>query len=573
MPVGRDVEFRWGVRIPMRDGILLSGTLYLPRGHTPPSPCVVTLTPYVADTYHDRGVYFASQGMPFLIVDSRGRGNSAGVFRPFIQEAEDGYDVVEWLACQPCCNGKVAMWGGSYGGYDQWATAKERPPHLTTIVPVAAPYCGLDFPMRNNIFHPFAVQWLTWTGGRTYQNRVFSDSAFWSAQYQRWHESGASFRELDGSAGKPSEVFQQWLDHPMPDAFWDAHNPTAEQCAQIDLPVLTITGIYDDDQPGALEHYRRHVAAASPETRDRHYLVIGPWDHFGTRTPTAEFGGLRFGPESLVDLPRLHREWYAWVMCGGPKPTFLKKRVAIYTVGAEQWRYFDTLEAATAGNERWFLDSSSSASSVFACGVLTRQNGSGAPDHYVYDPRDVSGPEIAAEARVCGGSLTDQSVLLALAGKCLVYQSAPFDSDNEITGFFSLEAWLAIDCPDTDFYVSVHEIDVDGSSVRLSTDAMRARYRENLREERLITTAEPLRYDFRRFTFVSRVVKRGHRLRLVIAPMGRLIESTFAEKNYNAGGVVAEECAASGKPVTARLYHDVAHPSALSIPLGATSRR
>jgi predicted acyl esterase len=93
---------------------------------------------------------------------------------------------------------------------------------------------------------------------------------------------------------------------------------------------------------------------------------------------------------------------------------------------------------------------------------------------------------------------------LALRGRQLVYHSAPFSDDAEISGFFQLTAWIAIDCPDTDLYVSVHEICLDGGSIRLSTDAMRARYREGLRAPKLIHTIKPLRYDFSRFTFVSR---------------------------------------------------------------------
>jgi len=100
-------------------------------------------------------MFFARRGMTFAIVDVRGRGNSDGIFRPMIQEATDGYDVVEWLARQSYCNGKVGMWGGSYAGYVQWATAKELPPHLATIVPVASPYAGTDFPMRNISFGCF----------------------------------------------------------------------------------------------------------------------------------------------------------------------------------------------------------------------------------------------------------------------------------------------------------------------------------------------------------------------------------------------------------------------------------
>ncbi len=154
-PDPAQVKFQWGVKIPLRDGVKLNATVYTPREQKAPAPCVFTLTPYISQSYHDRGIYFASHGYPFLTVDVRGRGNSEGQFRPLLQEAPDGHDVVEWLAQQPYCNGKVTMWGGSYAGYDQWVTAKEFPPHLATIVPVASPYAGIDFPMRGNIASPY----------------------------------------------------------------------------------------------------------------------------------------------------------------------------------------------------------------------------------------------------------------------------------------------------------------------------------------------------------------------------------------------------------------------------------
>jgi predicted acyl esterase len=114
----------------------------------------------------------------------------------------------------------------------------------------------------------------------------------------------------------------------------------------------------------------------------------------------------------------------------------------------------------------------------------------------------------------------------------------------------------------------VYEICADGTSIRLSTDGLRARYREGVRSPKLIKTSDPLEYNFDRFTFVSRLIRRGHRLRLVIAPMGRLIDATFAEKNYNGGGIVAEESSADGAPVTVTLYHDQDHPSIFLMPVG-----
>lgn len=563
-----DFECRLGVAIPLRDGVRLNAALYRPRGRQRPVPCVVTLTPYGLDHFHDRAVAFASRGTPFLIVDVRGRGGSGGEFKPYRQEGADGHDVVEWLAAQEYCNGRVAMWGGSYLGCAQWLTAKERPPHLATIVPTAAPYLGLEFPMRNNISYPYAMQWIMMTSGRASQWRLFADRAYWSATFRRWHESGRPFREFDSFMGNPSALFQEWIGHPEPDDYWDAHNPTSEQYGGIEIPVLTITGSYDDDQPGALEHYRKHIAAtSSAEPRPLHYLIIGPWNHSGTGYPRAQFGGLSFGAASVLDMDELHAQWYQWTMSDGPKPPFLQDQVAYYVMGAERWRFAPSLEEVTAAHEKYFLTSVGGASDVFASGSLDRNGGSGQPDAYVFDPRD-GGLELDAEERASGDSLVDESLTLALRGRQLVYHSAPFEADTEISGFFRLEAWISIDCPDTDLYVSVHEIGAEGRSIRLTTDAVRARYRQGLRTPMLIQDSEPLQYLFERFTFVSREIKRGHRLRLVIAPMGRLIETTFAQRNFNSGGTVSEESAASARKVTVRLFHDSAHPSALLVPIG-----
>src|SRR5687767_233216 len=229
-------------------------------------------------------------------------------------------------------------------GFAQWATAKEFPPSLVSIVPVTSPFRGVDSPMRNNVFALYAMQWLTGVSGHTLQERIVADQAFWRGKFRTWFEQGGAFNTLDTFLGNPSPAFQEWVAHPQRDAFWDSFSPTADQYARISLPILTITGAYDGDQLGALEHYREHLKHATPEACSRHYLIIGPWDHPGTRSPQRHFGGLSIGPESLLDLPKLHRDWYAWTMQGAPKPAFLSKRVAYYVAGAERWRYADSLE-------------------------------------------------------------------------------------------------------------------------------------------------------------------------------------------------------------------------------------
>jgi putative CocE/NonD family hydrolase len=566
-PSGDPVQFQWGVRIPMRDGVKLNATLYRPLDQKDPVPCVFTLTPYISQSYHDRGMYFAAHGYVFATVDVRGRGNSEGEFTPLLQEAKDGHDVVEWLGTQPYCNGKVTMWGGSYAGYDQWATAKEFPSHLATIVPVASPMPGVDYPMRNNIFYPYDMQWLTFVSGKAGQDKIFGDSNFWSAEFRRWYEAHAAFSELDKWIGNPSPIFHTWIEHPAQDAYWDSYSPTADEYAKMDLPILTITGHYDGDQPGAMAFYRAYFAHASQAGKDRHYLIIGPWDHPGTRTPQAEVAGLKFGEASLLDMNALHKAWYDWTMKSGAKPEFLKDKVAFYVVGEEAWRYAPSLDAVTARAEPWYLDSvAGRANDVFASGSLDRKKPSGGkPDSYVYDPLDTS-PAEWQSIDVPNG-LTDQRDTLNSSGKVLVYHTAPFAADTDVAGFFKLSAWLSIDQPDTDFVAQVFEIKPDGSSVALSDDLLRARYRKSLRDAAPVKPGAVERYDFDHFTFQARRIAKGSRLRLVISPLN----SQWSQKNYNSGGVVSNETGKDARKVTVTLYHDASHPSALYVPLAAKS--
>ncbi|HET9485214.1 MAG TPA: CocE/NonD family hydrolase [Xanthomonadales bacterium] len=557
------VAFEWGIEIPLRDGVKLAATKYAPRGQEGALPCVFTLTPYIAQSYHDRGMYFGANGYVFLTVDARGRGNSGGDFTPLLQEAHDAHDVVEWLATQPYCNGRTSMWGGSYAGYNQWAAAKEFPPHLTSIVPVASPYAGVDFPMRANMFYPYDLQWLALTAGRASQSMLFGDSRFWTAAYKRVYLEHRPFASLDTELGLRSPIFQTWISHPTVDAYWDSYNPTDAQYARIDLPILSITGHYDGDQPGAIEHYRRHMQHAGAAARAKHWLVIGPWDHAGTRTPRAEVGGLKFGEASLVDMNQLHREWYDHTLKGGPLPAFLKAPVAYYVTGRDKWRYAASLDAVTAESRAFHLGSEGGrANDVYASGsLLVEPRAQAGVDRYVYDPLDTGNAELPFDPD--GPYLTDQTAVVQNRGRSLVYHTPPFPRATEVSGFFRLDAWLELDQPDTDFDVSVFEIRPDGSSVALSQAQMRARHRDGLRQGRPVPAGEVLRYRFDNFSFISRELQRGSRLRLVIGP----VDSVFAQKNYNSGGVVAQESESDARTVTVKLHHGPAHPSALYVPL------
>ena len=308
----KGIDLIWGLKIPMRDGVQLNATVYKPKAMREPLPVVLTATPYISDSSHGRAYYFAQNGYVSVVVDVRGRGNSGGEFEERVNDSRDGYDVVEWLARQPWSNGKVAMFGPSYNGSIQWRTLKAFPPHLATIMPAVG---GMPGPWEwNNIFSPPAkMVWFTYISGVTRNVNLYRDRSFWHQKLREWYLEHRPLRELDKFVGNTSTVWRKHLDHPVPDAFWDAMVPTVDDYKRINIPILTITGHYDHRQRGVLEYYRRHMAYGTPEEREKHYVIIGPWDHSGSVSP----GGLRYilvtGPRGPPCLARSGTE----VSCGG----------------------------------------------------------------------------------------------------------------------------------------------------------------------------------------------------------------------------------------------------------------
>lgn len=556
-----NVDMVWGVKIPLRDGVKLNATVYKPKEMKDSLPVIFTLTPYISDSYHNRALYFSQNGYVFALVDARGRGNSEGKFEPFTNEGRDGHDIVEWLARQPWSNGKVTMWGGSYAGFDQWSTLKEFPPHLGTIVPAAAAHAAVDFPFFKNIFGTYDIQWLTFTSGVTPNANLFGESKFWISKFRELYLQHRPFKELDQIAGNTSSHFQTWLQHPIPDAYWEAMSPQPEDYKKMELPILTITGHYDGDQAGAMHYYRMHMKHGTSSGKENHFLILGPWDHAGTRTPNKEVGGLTFGDASMVDLNRLHKEWYDWTLKKGKKPEFLKDRIAYYVVGAEKWKYAKSLDAIPGSKLILYLTSDRKAKDVFQSGKMTDQKASGAAmDEYSYDPLDTRPAELEKEE--VENYITDQRYALNLFGNGLVYHSEPFPQETEVSGYVKFVAWIAMDVPDTDFQATLFEIKPDGTSVLLTQDLIRARYRDSLTQEKLVVSGEINRYEFNTFTFFSRQIGKGSRLRLLLT----CPNSIYLQKNYNSGKVVAEESGKDARTAHIKLYHDAEHASFLQLP-------
>ena len=568
IPAQAEVRITWGARVPMRDGVTLHANVYRPADQEDPLPAIFVMSPYTVDTYHGFGTWFAARGYTFVAADVRGRGNSEGTFHAFFNDPEDGADAVTWIAEQPWCDGQVAMWGSSYRGMNQWQTLMEQPPALKTICPVASCHPGIDFPMFNNIQYPYNMMWLSGTSGNV-QNRNLSgdEKVIWKPCFGELYDEHLPFKQLDAVCGNPSAGFQRWVAHPTIDDYWRSMAPTAADYAQMDVPIMTVTGHYDADQHGALTFYRRHMQHGSPAAKEQHHLVIGPWTHAGTVHPQAEFRGLKFAPHSVIGTNELHLAWYDWVLKDGEKPAFLKDRVTYYLAGpgAERWAWAPTLAAVADETLTLHLhDRDGGGATVFDSGMLQPAVSADAAaySNYTYDPLDTAPGKREREPSDTPDYI-DQTHVLTLGERGLVFHTAPFDEPITIAGFPSLTLWIELDVPDTDFQIALHEIRPDGKSIRLATDSLRARYRDSLSDQTLVPPGEVIAYTFDTFNFFARRLAEGSFLRLVVTCPNTI----FQQKNYNSGGVVAEETATEARVAHVKVYHSAEYPSRLTLPI------
>jgi uncharacterized protein len=550
-----DVQLQMHLRIPLRDGVHLNGTLFRPAGPVKRAPTIFMLTAYPNDTSHPSGSYFAAHGMNYVYVDVRGRGDSEGTFVPFEPDAQDGYDTVEWLAKQPWSDGHVAMFGGSYAGQDQWQVAGMHPPHLTTIAPVASVRMGIDFPMAHNISYPYTMQWLSYTSGHTLYSALFAEP-LWQQTAIRLYREGKPFSSLDVEAGNPSATFHKWIAHPDYDRYWKSLTPQRDAVQKITLPMMVITGAKDGDQLGTLSYYNDHLTPSGPPKN--YYLVIGPWDHSGTRDPKRVTEGEDSGDNAVLDVLRLHLEWYRHAMLGGPVPKFFQKNVAFFVggEGADCWKFADSVAAATKTAQTLYLNAAGGATSLYRSGLLQLSGAGAQGGEWLSDPKDLRN---AVDTKLQPGD--------DVKGDGLVFNSLPFANDTEITGLARMHLWLAIDGPDADIDFRLYLITPDGKAHALDASGLRARYRQSLEHAEFVKPGVVEAYDFPGTQWFSVHAPKGSRLRLIVESAN----SPGTQKNYNAAKPISDETLADAHAEKIRLIQDAAHPSTISIPLGDTS--
>ena len=573
------------VMIPMRDGIKLHTTVFVPQGTHPPLPIIFTRTPYgiahAANTL--RGYYraLATDGYIFVFQDIRGRYTSEGRFvmmRPprdrrdpsAIDESTDAYDAIAWLLAHvPGNNGRVGMLGISYPGWLTLMAMLDPHPALKAASPQASPadmYLGDDF-HHNGAFRlsygfEYAARMETSKGQDTF--------AFDRHDTYQWYLAlgplaNVNAKHLHGAI--PS--WNDFVAHPNYDGFWQ-RQAAAPYLTRVTVPTLNVAGWWDqEDFYGPLEIYElleRH------DTARVNSLVVGPWNHGGWASAEGEkLGEIDFGsPTSRYFQEKILAPWFAHFLKDQGE---LRQPEAItFEAGDNRWRSWDAWPPRGTTAKRLYFQ---------AGGRLSFEPpaapGASAFDSYVSDPAHPvpyrHRPIPATYSPQPSGWTTwlvEDQRFVEDRPDVLAWQTEPLERDVTIAGDITARVFVSTTGTDGDWVVKLIDVYPDepptdwklaGWQLMVANDVFRGRFRSSFEKPQPFTPNQvtPLTIDLHSQDY--RFLK-GHRIMVQLQstwfPLIDRNPQTFVPNIFEAR-------AADYRPATVRVYRSPRWPSSVEV--------
>ncbi|MFB6468715.1 CocE/NonD family hydrolase [Cytobacillus sp. Hz8] len=562
----------------MRDGVVLYADIYRPdREGT--FPVLLTRLPYSKDLPHYSHRYLDTNRLvenDFVVIvqDVRGRFQSEGEFQSFNQEAEDGYDTVEWAATLPYSTGKVGMFGMSYYGYTQLLAAVRKPPHLTAIFPTMTLNDlrnGFDY--RNGVYLAGLSE--TWS-----LESIAADML--KRKHENLQERNEAIQKVADSLNNIEDFYRfapinQWpplrelgvtdyffeeLSHPIEeDDYWEKSS-IADKYKDLDVPAFHLSGWYDCFTGPTLTNY---VEMTKSEQLQK--LIVGPWTHgnFASVQGECSFGVQSSGDwidlkENITDL---HIRWFDYWLKGMDTGIETEPPVKIFIMGVNKWR--DEMEWPLERTQytNFYLHSKGQANTKNGDGHLSmNQPEEEETDTFIFDPNHPvptkGGGTLFAASLAMGPGPIDQS-LNEEREDVLVYSTNPLTEAIEVTGPIKVKLWASTDAKDTDFVAKLVDTAPDGRAIILTEGIVNAKYRNGNKSEKELN-GEIVAYEIDLWA-TSNVFLPGHQITLEIS------SSSFPQyaPNLNTGKSMLE----SKEAVKAQqmIYHNEKYPSHMILPI------
>lgn len=530
-------------------------------------PVLLVRGPYdkrvgLASFGNSHAAWFAEHGYIVIVQDTRGRFASEGIFYPFKNEAEDGFDSVEWAARVQGADGQVGMFGFSYLGATQLLAAVLNPPSLKAIVPgfTASQYFdgwtynGGAFALAFNCYwaNLLAIDTARRSGDLVAMESLVAslgsaNNWFWSTPLGRY----PPLKE------KYAPYFFHWLEHPTYDDYWRRWS-IDENYGRIDVPALHIGGWYDIFLSGTVKNYCGISRdGVSERTRNSQKLLVGPWTHMPW-SPVGNTGKTEPSTSTIDD----------WTICWfdeilkNKKTGVLDSPITIFPVNGSRLdlAHWPTEESQV---EKWFFHSEGRANSKFGDGTLSTK---GPSDEHV--DLFISDPAIPIQSNgghsCCFDSITpmgpaDQRVSES-SRMVLVYTSEKFENENLLIGDAKIVLYASSSALDSDFVARLCEVTEDGVSTNIQEGIIRSKYRKSLSNPIAVEPNTVNEYTIS-LGPIGYLMAKGSRLRVAIAG------SDFPQwdRNSQTGKHEFQEHFSEYLAATQVVFHDQSQPSRLEI--------
>ncbi|WP_422858679.1 CocE/NonD family hydrolase [Flagellimonas sp. S174] len=516
------------VLIETRDGGKISAIICRKKEITEPQTVILQSTIYVRDTGRDLKTIKESvdRGYIGVIAYARGKRLSPNEIWPYENDANDTFDVIHWINEQEWCDGRVGMFGGSYNGFTQWASLKNPHPALKTIVPYVASRPGMGLPMENNIFINPNYEWAFYVGNNKYLDTVAgNDRQRYRNLMFKWWESGAAYKQMDSLDGIPNKWFQRWVSHPSFDEYWQKMAPYKEDFSRIDIPILSIDGYYNDSQNSGLYYLREHYKY-NPNAE--HYLVIGPYSHFGAqRTGAEEINGYQVDGDALINTNEITYQWFDYIFKNGEKPEKLKDKINYQVMGANEWRSASSIAHMSNRNLKFYLTDQRQKD------IYTMSREKPSVSGFLSQTVDFADREIGNNDYYPNPIIREEMDL----SNGFNFISEPLESSVMVNGSFLGELDVSINKKDFDFGVTLYEVMPDGRLFHLSYIVGRASYAHDITTRELLEPGQREKIPFSNTHLVSKKISKGSRLLIYV----NVNKNAFSELNYGTGKTISEE--------------------------------
>jgi len=538
-------------QITMRDGAKLYTIVYAPKDQSKKYPILLKRTCYSIRPYGENeypnslgpSKYLMREKYIFVYQDVRGRYMSEGIFNNMtpnipgnnrrnkqdVDESSDTWDTVDWLVKHiKNNNGKVGQWGISYPGFYTAAALPDAHPALVASSP-QAPIADFFF----DDFHHQGAYLESYTRALSvfgYQKDTLTTKS-WYMDHFMWPKNNDGYdfymkmgplKNVDQYYGEDNEFWQQIINHPNYDEFWQKRN-LLPHLKNINHAVLTVGGWYDaEDLYGALNIFKQIELDGKSKNN---MIVMGPWSHgdWAREHGSQIINDIYFGDsistfyQKGIELP-----FFNYYLKGEGEMNLPK--AYLFDSGIKKWQKFDVWPPQVPSTKLYFMENGKLS--------IDKPGNEKAVFEYVSDPQKPVPYRSTTEGVTFTPRkfMTDDQRQASRRPDVLTFQTDELTDNLTLAGEILAKLKVAISTTDADFIVKLIDVypidapatkatppnvEMGGYQQLVRSEVFRGRFRNSFEKPEPFVPDEPTDVNFA-LQDVLYTFQKGHRVMIQI---------------------------------------------------------